>query len=121
MLRTSALMLLLVLLAPAPAQAQETGGERGALILGFIVSAGGRYDDVRMCVASPAGAKGGIALDIAFFAEFGVCFTHTAQFASGEICIWSATSRPIMSSTVQGVPSPWRAAFPPCAMPTAQP
>ncbi len=72
MIQLSALMLLIVLVAPARAQAQDTGHERGALMFGFIVSAGGRYDDVRMCVASPAGAKGGIALDISFFAEFGV-------------------------------------------------
>jgi hypothetical protein len=43
-----------------------------SLILGFKVRAGGRYDDVRMCVASPAGAKGGPAMDISLFAEVGL-------------------------------------------------
>ncbi|MDA3955984.1 hypothetical protein [Oceanispirochaeta sp.] len=32
--------------------------------LGFHVLAGGRYDDLRMCIASPAGVKGGPIMDI---------------------------------------------------------
>ncbi|MCP4599374.1 MAG: hypothetical protein GY847_02365 [Proteobacteria bacterium] len=42
------------------------------VIFGFKIRAGGRYDNVRMCVGSPAGVKGGPALDISLFGEFGV-------------------------------------------------
>lgn len=42
------------------------------LVLGVKVRFGGRYDDVRMCVASDPGTKGGIAADISFFMDFGV-------------------------------------------------
>jgi len=42
------------------------------VIFGIAVRAGGRYDNVRMCVASPSGVKGGPALDISFFTEIGV-------------------------------------------------
>jgi hypothetical protein len=38
-------------------------------MMGFMSGFGGRYDDLRMCVASPAGAKGGI---IAEFISFNV-------------------------------------------------
>ncbi|MCP4678575.1 MAG: hypothetical protein GY854_24300 [Deltaproteobacteria bacterium] len=53
----------------ARAQNTETGDQ---VILGLKVSAGGRYDDVRMCVGSPKGVKGGPALDVSFFIETGV-------------------------------------------------
>jgi hypothetical protein len=59
---------LLGVLHPAEARAQD--GD--SLILGFRVSVGGRYDDVRMCVATPAGVKGGMAMDISFFTEIGL-------------------------------------------------
>jgi hypothetical protein len=45
-----------------------TGGaladRAGSVSIGMHVMLGGRYDDVRMCVASPAGAKGGMIADI---------------------------------------------------------
>ncbi len=37
---------------------------------GIKFRAGGRYDNVRMCVASPPETKGGIAADISIFMEF---------------------------------------------------
>ena len=37
---------------------------------GFKLMAGGRYDDMRMCVASPAGTKGGPIADIKLFMKF---------------------------------------------------
>ena len=37
--------------------------EAGRLSIGLSVAAGGRYDNVRMCIASPAGVPGGIALE----------------------------------------------------------
>ena len=36
---------------------------------GILVMAGGRYDNYRMCVASPAGVKGGTMADIMFVAR----------------------------------------------------
>ena len=43
-----------------------------ALILGVKLQAGGRWDRVRMCVATPPGAEGGPAFDISFFIEKGI-------------------------------------------------
>ncbi|MCK9461210.1 MAG: hypothetical protein M0R80_16405 [Proteobacteria bacterium] len=43
-----------------------------SVILGVAIRAGGRFDNVRMCVASPAGVKGGPAADISLFADIGV-------------------------------------------------
>jgi hypothetical protein len=40
-----------------------------ASLVGFKLRFGGRYDNVRMCVATPAGVKGGIAADISLFAD----------------------------------------------------
>jgi len=37
---------------------------------GFKMMMGGRYDDLRMCVASPAGTKGGPVADIKLFMKF---------------------------------------------------
>ena len=49
----------------------KAGGpdDPGPVVVGLMVSAGGRYDDVRMCVATAAGVRGGLALDISFFVE----------------------------------------------------
>jgi len=51
-----------VLLAAALAAADEKASPG----FGFHVIAGGRYDDVRMCVGSPAGFKGGPIMDVYF-------------------------------------------------------
>jgi hypothetical protein len=50
--------------------AQDGASEE--LIFGVKLRFGARYDDVRMCVASDPGTKGGPAADISFFTEFGV-------------------------------------------------
>ncbi len=55
--------------APATALA---GPDDQPLVVGLMLSVGGRYDDVRMCVATPAGVKGGPAMDISFFTEIGI-------------------------------------------------
>lgn len=55
------------------AVAQEPALSRdGTVIFGVKVRAGGRFDNVRMCVASPAGVKGGPAMDVSLFAEVGL-------------------------------------------------
>lgn len=51
-----------------PLNAQE---ERD-VSFGFSIMFGGRYDDLRMCVASPAGVKGGMIGDIALNTRFHV-------------------------------------------------
>lgn len=50
----------------APSRA---AGDEDPLVLGIMLSVGGRYDDVRMCVGSPPGVKGGPAMDVSFFAD----------------------------------------------------
>jgi len=37
---------------------------------GIMVMGGGRYDDLRMCVGSPAGVKGGPIADVMFVTQF---------------------------------------------------
>lgn len=58
-------------LMASPAGAQDSSTEN-QMIFGFKITAGGRYDNVRMCVASSQGAKGGPAMDISFFTEIGL-------------------------------------------------
>ena len=41
-------------------------------LFGVKIRVGGRYDNVRMCVATPPGVKGGMAADISAFAEIPV-------------------------------------------------
>jgi hypothetical protein len=56
---------------PMAVSAQDNLSE-DSVIIGFKISLGGRHDDVRMCVATPAGTKLGPAMDVSFFAEFGL-------------------------------------------------
>ncbi len=53
----------------AIAQSPKAGDQ---VVFGLKLSAGGRYDNVRMCVGSPEGIKGGPAADVSFFTEIGV-------------------------------------------------
>lgn len=57
-----------------PATAAEEGltVEGHAVVLGLALRAGGRFDNVRMCVATPAGVMGGPAADISVFAQMPV-------------------------------------------------
>jgi hypothetical protein len=52
--------------------AAEPDDGAGQVILGIKISAGGRYDTVRRCVATEAGTPGGPAADVSFFGEFGI-------------------------------------------------
>ncbi len=61
-------LLLVALLWPAPSLAQGEGAAGPApagepIVVGAKLGAGGRYDDVRMCVATAAGTKGGPAVE----------------------------------------------------------
>ena len=47
-----------------------THDDREATFLGARIRGGGRYDNVRLCVASDAGVPGGPAADVSLFAEF---------------------------------------------------
>ena len=51
------------------AGALAAGSAENPNLFGLKIRIGGRFDNVRMCVASPAGAKGGIAADISAFAN----------------------------------------------------
>ena len=56
------------LFAPAAAPAQAADPDR-ATVFGVRLRLGARHDDVRMCVATPAGVKGGFAADVSLFAD----------------------------------------------------
>ena len=60
---------LLVSFFPMAASAQNHLSEN-TVSFGFKIRAGGRYDDVRMCVATPAGTKIGPAMDVSFVTEW---------------------------------------------------
>lgn len=53
----------------APSSFEEDASPSEPYVWGPRLRAGGRYDDVRMCVASPAGTKGGPAADISLFLQ----------------------------------------------------
>ena len=57
------------LAAPAFAQTSLPAPD---VVLGVRLTVGGRYDNVRRCVATPRGTPGGPAADIQFFMEFAV-------------------------------------------------
>lgn len=44
--------------------------QNDSTIIGMKIRIGGRYDNIRMCVATPPGTTGGTAADISFFTEF---------------------------------------------------
>jgi hypothetical protein len=64
-------LLIALLSLPISASAQSVVAA-DELFLGFKVRFGGRYDNVRMSVGSPAGMKGGLAMDLSFYVEVGV-------------------------------------------------
>ena len=47
---------------------------------GLLFMAGGRYDNYRMCVASPAGIKGGSTADIMFITKHRLNNSHSLTF-----------------------------------------
>ena len=61
-------VLMAIIGSPSAAGAQVEPSDGS--IIGVKIRAGGRYDNVRMCVATPAGVKGGMAADISLFTEF---------------------------------------------------
>jgi hypothetical protein len=64
---------------PAVAAAGDTVADGRAAILGIAIRAGGRFDNVRKCVASPTGTNGGPAADISIFAEIAVSDTASVH------------------------------------------
>ena len=56
-------------LASANIGHSQTSSDAKAVFFGLKIKAGGRYDNVRACVATPAGVKGGPAADITFYTE----------------------------------------------------
>ncbi len=51
-----------------------------AIRFGVKAQAGGRYDDVRMCVATPAGVKGGTTLEISIYLAVPLAGGKTLSF-----------------------------------------
>ena len=64
----SALVMALGVSMPLKAGAREKAGYKKHAF-GAKLRAGGRFDNVRMCVATPAGVQGGPAADISLFAD----------------------------------------------------
>ncbi|MCK9524192.1 MAG: hypothetical protein M0R76_14285 [Proteobacteria bacterium] len=48
----------------------EDASSSRAVLIGFKLRAGGRFDNVRMCIGSPPGVKGGPAMDVSLYVEF---------------------------------------------------
>ncbi|MCP4179858.1 MAG: hypothetical protein GY756_19020 [bacterium] len=63
------LLCILSMLLFAGESIAQTDTIKSSNTFGIKVRIGGRYDDVRMCVASAAGTKGGMAADISLFYE----------------------------------------------------
>jgi hypothetical protein len=61
------MVILLTILSSACGYCQTT--EDFKLSFGVDVMLGGRYDDIRMCVASPAGVKGGPIADVMLYTK----------------------------------------------------
>jgi hypothetical protein len=55
--------------SPIDISAKESNTGYKPFVIGPKIRMGGRFDNVRMCVASPAGSKGGPAADISLSAE----------------------------------------------------
>lgn len=70
-MKTTVLWIAIASFLPMAASAQIIPSEN-TVTFGIKISAGGRHDDVRMCVATPAGSKLGPAMDISFITEFGL-------------------------------------------------
>lgn len=66
-----------VLMGPSR-QALAESGARAPFVWGIKASAGGRYDDVRMCIATDPGFKGGAAAEVALFVELKISGTVSA-------------------------------------------
>ncbi len=60
---------LIVLLTLASASFAQSKGD---MKMGVLAMVGGRYDNMRMCVASPSGTKGGPIADIMLTGRYGV-------------------------------------------------
>jgi hypothetical protein len=71
-------VLLMTLILPFAARA-ESGPEQSTMF-GLRLSAGGRFDNVRKCVASSPGTKGGPAADVSAIAEVGLTDTLSLVF-----------------------------------------
>jgi hypothetical protein len=68
-----------LILFPTNGHTQE-GELSNQTIFGLKIKSGGRYDNVRMCVATPAGYKGGPAADIGFYTEIGLTDKMSISF-----------------------------------------
>jgi hypothetical protein len=63
-------LILAIALASAVIQTSAASASNDPALFGVKIRIGGRFDNVRKCVASKTGTTGGIAADISAFAEF---------------------------------------------------
>jgi hypothetical protein len=68
-----------LLAAVRPGEAVGQTPEKGGVALGLKLRVGGRFDNVRMCVATDKGSKGGPAADISFFVDYGIAEDWTVS------------------------------------------
>jgi len=61
---------LAVFCLPSAHAQTEPAQDNDKVVMGFKTRIGGRYDNVRMCVATDPGVKGGTAADISFYVEY---------------------------------------------------
>ena len=64
--------ILMSLMCVSTTVSAQSDSKNDGILFGVKIRAGGRFDNVRACVASPAGTKGGPAADVSFFTEIGV-------------------------------------------------
>ncbi len=65
--------------AEETAAAEEDTEGNKPLVVAAKIRAGGRFDNIRMCAASPAGSKGGMAADISLSTEIGLSKTVSLE------------------------------------------
>lgn len=63
-------LILAIALASAVTRTSADAASNDPALFGVKIRIGGRYDNVRKCVAGKTGTKGGMAADISAFAEF---------------------------------------------------
>jgi hypothetical protein len=68
--RNTAFIITVLSLALSSSKVWADATTNDRMNFGFKIRIGGRYDNVRKCVASKTGTKGGIAADISAFTEF---------------------------------------------------
>ena len=59
-------------------------GQHDPVVAGIQISVGARYDNVRLCVASGSGVKGGPSADISLFTEVATSKARSGSISAGS-------------------------------------